>query len=156
MRVRTMVGAAVLAAVFAAGCGDDGGSAESSSGGASGGGSATSWCVQGETIGDSFDALDLDPSATANDTKAVFTKATNDLKKLADSAPSEIKADVKVFADALGEMNKTLAKYDYDFIKLAADPKAVESLEGFGDKKLEDASARVEAWIQKNCPNATK
>lgn len=156
MRVRTMVGAAVLAAVFAAGCGDDGGSAESSSGGASGGGSATSWCADGEKLGESFDAIDFDPSTPAADVKAVLTTASTNLKKLADGAPKDIKADVQIVADAISEMSKALAKYDYDFIKIATDPKAVESLGAFGDERLQAASDRVDAWMEKNCPNATK
>jgi hypothetical protein len=154
MRVRNMVGAVLLAAVVATGCGSDGDSTAADGG--SSGGSGASWCVDGAKIGEKFDTLDLDPSAKPADLKTAFSTVAKDVKTLADKAPSEIKADVKLVADAIGTLNTTLAKYDYDFVKVAADPSAIKSFEAMGDAKFEAASERVETWIQKNCPAAAK
>jgi len=156
-----------------AACGDDSGSSSSasqapaaSSAGdtsGSGGGSAgttavpnfsgsgsSAFCGQAKELqgvfgGQSF--TNTDPSSLKSD----YENAQKALKELESKAPDEIKADVKTLNDALGTLMDVFASVDYDVTKLATDPEAAAKLQSFDSQELQDASARVEAYLTQVC-----
>ncbi len=77
-----------------------------------------------------------------------FTEAAEAIEDLADEAPKEIEADVKVVGQAFSEFNKVLAKYDYDFTKV---PPSESDSFGFDSPDVTAASARVESYFEKVC-----
>lgn len=111
-----------------------------------------------QEVEDPFDAMD-DPTLATEDqaaaveqaftfVEALFTRATQ-------LAPGEIKADVALFAEYMGEWNSLLAEYDYDFVGVAMaamdNPELEERFAGLESDDFEAASERVEAYVQSEC-----
>lgn len=101
--------------------------------------------LQGVFGGQSF--TNTDPSSLKQD----YENAQKALKDLESKAPDEIKADVKTLNDALGTLMDVFASVDYDVTKLASDPEAAAKLQSFDSQELQDASARVEAYLTQVC-----
>ena len=95
--------------------------------------------------GESF--TNTDPASLKDD----YAKAQNALDDLADNAPDEIKADVQTLSGALKTLIDVFESVDYDFTKLAQDPTAAAKLQEFDTQELQDASARVEAYLTQVC-----
>ncbi len=78
--------------------------------------------------------------------------------EIADAAPSEIKADFQVLADAFAKYDEVMESIDYNFLAAASDPEAAANLEEldtvFDSDALEASSANIEAWMETNCTPA--
>jgi hypothetical protein len=86
-------------------------------------------------------------------------QAVEDLfKALADKAPSEIKDDLAVLADAIGVYVKELKGIDLSS-GAAASPETIQKLQElaqkFSDPKYQQASKNIQAWVTKNCGSST-
>lgn len=89
-----------------------------------------------------------------NDMKATLEHASSALNSIAGTAPTEIRADLQLYAKAFGEFNTAMAKVNYDFMKMASDPAAMKAAEAMSDPKFEQAGKNIEAWMTKNCTAA--
>lgn len=84
--------------------------------------------------------------------KEVWTNVTALSKKLADNAPSEVKADVKSMISGIVEMNKVFSANGYDLTAMATDAKIRESLSKItSDASIIEASGRFQKFMTKNC-----
>lgn len=101
----------------------------------------------GAAVGSAFsgtaDAADLEKVAEYFDT-------------VADKLPKEIRADFQVFAQAYADFAKAMADAKIDFSNPASmNPEALAQLEklskAFQDSKVQEASARVQAYADANC-----
>jgi hypothetical protein len=93
----------------------------------------------------------LTGASTPDQAKQIFTQLNDALDKLAGDAPKEIKADVQTIADAFKKLNDVMAKFDYDFTKLATDPTAAQELTQFASGDVEAAGQRVTAYFAQVC-----
>lgn len=145
-----------LAALLFAGCGggdDDGGNVDTASEGTSGeadtdfsGEGGGDFCDLAKKYEEDFE--DTGDATTSDDIEKEFTELTAAIEKLADEAPGEIEDDAKKIADAFGEYNDLLKKYDYDFSKIPEDEASEISIE---NPDVEAASNRVESYFEKVC-----
>ena len=98
-----------------------------------------------------FEALNQSATPDANALKS----AAENMDKLADYAPSEIKADVRTVADASKPFFELLASVNYDFTKLMSDQSKAQEFQEIGakmaDEKVKAASERITAWVQAHC-----
>jgi hypothetical protein len=178
MRLPRWLGLAVVATMLLVACGDDGGSAldavpaggggstTTSNGGASGSGSggvgASGFCSAGEKLAGASAAAGMaafgagGTAGSGDDVKSTLRQLDAYYKELAATVPSEIRAEFKVLADFWAEYSKVLAKYDYDFMKMAADPGAAGAFAKLEDsaEKLEAASEKIQTWFTRNCPGS--
>ena len=80
--------------------------------------------------------------------QALFTRAVQ-------LAPNEVRPDMALFAEAMGEYNSLLAEYDYDFMALAMasmdDPELEERFAVLDSAELDAASERIEAYVLDEC-----
>jgi len=82
------------------------------------------------------------------------------MQEVAAKGPSDIKADMKIFADALGQIASTFEKLGVSDLsnigQIASDPAKMAELEKTSammeDPKVSAASDRIDAWIDKKCP----
>lgn len=120
----SLLGAAALAISLTACGGDDGDG---------GGSSGANYCDEVKTFSEDMSAA---MSSTDTDAKADFAES---YQKIADVAPSEIKADYQTVADAM----TTLAEIDL------TDPESASALEEIGD--LEAVTTRIGEHIESEC-----
>jgi hypothetical protein len=172
-RARTMTALVVAATLLFTACGDSTDKTATTASAGSTGSTATSgadgsspsitgkpatdagksgdlFCANGSKLADQID--NTSAGAAATDTKKSFDALTALFAELTKTAPKDIKADFETMSAGYAAFGKTLAKYNYDYSKLAADPTALASLQALSDPKFEQASANIEAWVQKNCP----
>ena len=146
-----------LAALFLAGCGDDGGgsgdvdTASESSDDKAGdtnfsGKGGDDFCDLAKKYEEDFE--DTGEAGESTDIEKEFTELTAAIDKLADEAPGEIEDDTKKIAEAFGEYNDLLKKYDYDFSKIPESESEEISIE---NPDVEAASNRVESYFEKVC-----
>ncbi len=168
MFLRTIAAGALALSVVLAACGDDDDSKSNNSstpssgtssgapasGGGGGGGGASVAAFCGEWVKASADAAKATSGgigANPNDLKATVEQTNAFFKTAADRAPSEIRADMQVFAQVWTTLASALQKANYDFTKLATDPDAQKTLQSLSDARLMQASKNIEAWAQKHC-----
>ena len=92
-----------------------------------------------------------EPPATATDLKSTLEAANANLGKAEKVAPSEIKADVKVVVDGFKVYYEALKEADFNVQALASNPEALKSLQALQDAKFQEASERINAWVEANC-----
>ena len=95
-----------------------------------------------------------DPAAITDPAvmKEVWTNVTALSKKMADGAPSEVKADVTTMISGIIAMNDIFSKNDYDLTGMAKDVKVRESLAKISsDTSTIEASQRFQNFMTKNC-----
>jgi hypothetical protein len=91
------------------------------------------------------------PPTNATDLKSTLETANANLGKAERAAPSEIKADVKIVVDGFKVYYEALKKADFNVQALASNPEALESLQALQDAKFQEASQRINAWVEANC-----
>jgi hypothetical protein len=109
-------------------------------------------CSRAKTIADRIDSTDA--------SAASLTALADAMKKAAAEGPSEIRPDLKVFADAMGKLVAVYAKYNLDdpskIADIANDPTKVAELQAaaaaMDDPAVQKASDKIEAWISARCP----
>lgn len=95
-----------------------------------------------------------DPAAITDPTvmKDVWTKVTALSQKMADGAPSEVKADVKAMVGGIIAMNTIFSANGYDLTGMARDVKVREELAKISnDSSTISASQRFQKFMTKNC-----
>jgi hypothetical protein len=95
-----------------------------------------------------------DPAAITDPAvmKEVWTNVTSLSKKMADGAPSEVKADVETMISGIVEMNDIFSANGYDLTGMAKDVKVREELAKIsGDTSTIEASQRFQKFMTKNC-----
>jgi hypothetical protein len=95
-----------------------------------------------------------DPAAITDPTvmKDVWTKVTALSQKMADGAPSEVKADVKAMVGGIIAMNTIFSANGYDLTGMAKDVKVREELAKISnDSSTISASQRFQKFMTKNC-----
>ena len=93
----------------------------------------------------------LTGASNPDQAKQLFTQLNDALDKLVADAPKEIKADVQTVADAFKKLNDVMAKFNYDFTKIATDPSAAQELSQFATGGVEQAGQRVTAYFAQVC-----
>jgi hypothetical protein len=84
--------------------------------------------------------------------KEVWTKVTALSQKMADGAPSEVKADVKKMISGIIAMNDIFSTNGYDLTGMAKDVKVREELAKISsDSSTIAASQRFQKFMTKNC-----
>ncbi len=165
MAIRRSLSLVAMSAVLFAGglaaCGDDSTSS-------SGGGSTSAAndfvaavnaigkgdCSKASTFAETVD--NLDPMTSGS----MFTDLAKAFEQLGSSGPSEVKADFATVGKGLAQFAKVFEGLDLsdpeEFTKTLTDPaKAAEmekALASMDEKAMEEASNRIEAWIEKKCP----
>jgi hypothetical protein len=92
---------------------------------------------------------DLNPTAgNADSIKATLETARTALKEAVAVAPTEIKADVRVLADAYDPFITALAKVNYDFTKVNFSDPAFAKL---SSAEVQAAAQRVSDWAKTHC-----
>jgi hypothetical protein len=94
----------------------------------------------------------FNPSGDAASIRATLENAKAALDESVRVAPSEIKADVRVIADAFGPFIEALAKANYDFTKLNPQDPAFAKIQ---DPQVTAASQRITAWAKAHCSTNT-
>ena len=82
------------------------------------------------------------------------------IKKAAANGPSDIRPDLKVFADAIGKVATVYAKYGLDdpskIASISNDPAKLAELQtasaAMSDPAVQKASDNIEKWINARCP----
>jgi hypothetical protein len=95
-----------------------------------------------------------DPAAITDPAvmKEVWTNVTALSKKMADGAPSEVKADVKTMISGIIAMNDIFSENGYDLQGMAKDVKVRESLAKISNESSTlEASQRFQKFMTKNC-----
>jgi hypothetical protein len=114
---------------------------------ASGGANFTDFCGAKAAFG-------AGASATAPDPNAMKNAAAN-LDKAVQYAPSEIKGDVKIVADAFRPFLQVMASVNYDFTKLMSDPSKQQQIQAlsakFNEADVKAASDRINAYVTAHC-----
>lgn len=128
-----------------------GGSADSTEVPNFSGSGGDAFCSQAQGFEDTFGGEDFAASTDPNELRDDYAKAQDALSQLEDSAPDEIKGDVQIVSDAMSQLIEVFESADYDFTKLANDPEALAKLESFGSQEVQDASTRVEAYLNDVC-----
>ena len=79
------------------------------------------------------------------------------LEALADSAPSDIRADFSTYARWWGNFSKQMARVNYDFTKIAGDVELQQAMAATTSPEFTQASTNISAWVQQHCtpPAAT-
>lgn len=72
------------------------------------------------------------------------------LDKIAAKAPAELQGDFKTMAKGYAALASLYKKYNNDFTKIATDPEATKL---FSDSSFTEASTRVSAYMDKQCPS---
>lgn len=83
--------------------------------------------------------------------RASVQATTAYLKTLAESAPDDIRADFTTYAQWWTDFSGHMTRVDYDFAKVAGDPELQRAMQATSEPKFTQASARISAWVQKNC-----
>ena len=84
--------------------------------------------------------------------KEVWTNVTALSKKMADGAPTEVKADVKTMTSGIIAMNDIFSENGYDLQGMAKDVKVRESLAKISNESSTlEASQRFQKFMTKNC-----
>jgi hypothetical protein len=90
----------------------------------------------------------LNPSGDINSIRASLEAARDALDRAVDVAPTEIKADVRVIADAYRPFIAALVKVNFDFTKInPSDPGFV----GIQKPEVAAAAQRIAAWSSAHC-----
>ena len=95
-----------------------------------------------------------DPAAITDPAvmKEVWTNVTALSEKMADGAPSEVKADVKTMIKGIVAMNDIFSANGYDLTGMAKDVKVREELAKISsDDSTIEASQRFQNFMTKNC-----
>lgn len=90
-------------------------------------------------------------TSAANETFSGFAEAFDQLREV---VPAELADEVEVMSATYARVDATLARYDYDFSKMSADPEAqAELAAAFADEDgaFAEASAQVERWFDEQC-----
>lgn len=90
-------------------------------------------------------------AAQNNNGSVDYTDVAEGLRKAADAAPSEIKDDFIIVADALGPYLKTFEEAKGDYMKLAQDPAFQAASQKLADSKYSEASTRISNWFTDHC-----
>ena len=132
--------AVVIAGTFVASCGGDGG--------AGGGGtmSTENFCAMISELDQSDPFADLSETASADETKEAFQSIETVIDDLYSSAPTEIKADIKIVMDIYGEMISLFEAADWDYT--AVDFEAFSAID---TTAADEASTRLDTWETENC-----
>lgn len=81
-----------------------------------------------------------------------YTDVANALDKAADAAPSEIKDDFRVIAEAEGPFLKVLAKTDFsDYMALSSNQEYLDAIKALDTEEFKTASANVNSWFDEHC-----
>ena len=88
------------------------------------------------------------PGADAAQLRSALETSKDALADAVKVAPSEIKADVKLIADAYVPFIEAMAKANFDFTKLNPQDPAFANLQ---KPEIAAASQRIEAWSKANC-----
>jgi imidazolonepropionase-like amidohydrolase len=88
------------------------------------------------------------PGADAATLKSSLETAKNALDDAVKVAPSEIKADVKVIANAYGPFIEAMAKANFDFTKVNPQDPAFADIQ---KPEVAEAAQRIEAWGKAHC-----
>ncbi len=131
--MRRLIIVSVVITLFATACGDSGG------GLAAGLGGGGNWCDLAIDIEDSSDELD-DPSAEG------IRRFADQIDAAKDSAPSEIRSDVKLLADFIGDLADAVDANDGNII-LAFDDMTAQ----LTDPSFEEAGDRISAYNEREC-----
>ena len=148
-------------ALFLGACGSDGGgNGEGDNAGASadvnakvdgdaaGATAAATACEGREAVNfASTYAQAMSQSSSSNDYKG-FAEA---LRKAADASPSEIRADFRVVADAVGPFLELFVSANGNYMQLAQDPEFEAKANRVGSDEVQQASNRVNAWFTEHC-----
>ncbi len=130
--MRRLIIVSVVITLFATACGDSGGGLAAGLGGGD-------WCDVATDIEDSSDALD-DPSA------AGIRQFADQIDAVKDSAPSEIRSDVKLLAEFIGDLADAVDDNDGNIL-LAFDDMTSQLL----DPRFEEAGDRISAYNEREC-----
>ena len=90
----------------------------------------------------------FNPSGDTASIRSTLENAKAALNDAVRVAPSEIKADVRIIADAFGPFIEALAKVNYDFTKLNPQDPAFAKIQ---DPSVTAASQRITAWGKAHC-----
>ena len=141
----SLIAGGVLVTTLFVGCGSD-----SKSGS---GGSFKGYCAKVVAYKAKSDELGAVFSGTpdAAQMKDAFTTLQKMAHDLGNNAPADIKKDVATEATALDSMVKILAKYDYDFTKLAAAPEFADFSSSLDSGEVKAATDRLEKYSTDTC-----
>lgn len=88
-------------------------------------------------------------NVTDTDYLANFPKAFDSIRDL---APEELRGDLDIVRDTYAAYFAILAKYDYDFMQVSANPEAIEEMsEVMDNEKFNESSERFSAWLDSIC-----
>jgi hypothetical protein len=146
-------------ALLGAACGS-GGSDSKDNGGASVGANAnaglngTAASAAASKVCDGREAVNFAATAAANAANSTgkdFAGMAKALRDDAKAAPSEIKADFTVFADAAGAYFEVLASHNGDFMAIAQDADARAKLERLSSQDFKTASDHISEYFAEHC-----
>ena len=141
----SLIAGGVLVTTLFVGCGNDSKSGP--------GGSTQAYCAKVVAYKAKSDELGAVFSGTpdAHQVKEAFTTLQSMAHDLGKNAPAKIKKDVSTEATALDSVIKILAKYDYDFAKLAAAPEFADFSSSLDSPEVKAASDRLQAYSTDTC-----
>jgi hypothetical protein len=90
----------------------------------------------------------FNPGADAANLRSSLETAKDALDDAVKVAPSEIKADVRVIADAYGPFIDAMAKANFDFTKINPQDPAFAEIQ---KPEVASAAQRIEAWGKAHC-----
>jgi hypothetical protein len=107
---------------------------------------------------DPFEAGE-DPSLTPEESAAQTAEAFQFIgaffARAVQLSPDEIRSDVALFAEFMGEYNALLAEYDYDFMAMAMasadDPDLEARFEALDSEEFDAATTRIENYVFDEC-----
>ena len=110
----------------------------------SSGGSGDDWC---EFASDNIANVSLNPvQQTTSQLQATIEQVAADIDNAADNAPSEIRSDVQLFADAYNGLLEFFAEYDFNFLSIPQEDLDDPRLNRLDDDDLEQAGDNIEAY----------
>jgi len=112
------------------------------------GGSANAYCGLADKY-EGLDGADLAPGTDPASLKKQLELAGEALKDSVALAPSEIKDDVKVFADAYGPFIEALGRANYDFTKLDLTDTATFSK--LQEPRFLEAAENIGKYVETHC-----
>ena len=159
--MRKLLGVLVVATLLIAGCGsgDDNKSENASANSDTTTAAANNSSGSGD-LGDVCTAragfAAPNPSSfSSGDAKETFKNIAKAMNTAKAKAPADIKADVTLLVDTSKPYFELLESHNFDFMAMAQDPSAQETLQDlsakFQEAKVKAAQERVNAWFDAHC-----
>lgn len=89
---------------------------------------------------------------TSSSPKETWTEILSYASKMLQNAPDEIEKEARRLQKGISDYEAVLAKYNYDFTAMAADPEATAAVEAIDkDDSMTKASEAVDTYLEEKC-----